>query len=79
MSWKPETLALNAGHTPDATTRSRAVPIYQTTSYVYTATEDAPSFFHLSRKYGRPGSTSTRMGCGPVTSSLRPPGKSIPG
>jgi O-acetylhomoserine (thiol)-lyase len=29
------TLALHAGQTPDPTTLSRAVPIYQTTSYVF--------------------------------------------
>jgi len=54
MSWKPETLALNAGHTPDATTRSRAVPIYQTTSYVYTATEDAAQLFSLKPEVWAP-------------------------
>jgi O-acetylhomoserine (thiol)-lyase len=47
MSWKPETLALHAGHTPDPATRSRAVPIYQTTSYVFEDTEDAAQLFSL--------------------------------
>ena len=31
-----ETLQLHAGQTPDKETKSRAVPIYQTTSYVLT-------------------------------------------
>ena len=32
---KFETLQVHAGHTPDNDTLSRAVPIYQTTSYVF--------------------------------------------
>lgn len=32
----PETLAIHAGQEVDPTTKSRAVPIYQTTSYVLT-------------------------------------------
>ena len=32
-NYKPETVALHAGYSPDPTTGSRAVPIYQTTSY----------------------------------------------
>jgi O-acetylhomoserine (thiol)-lyase len=41
------TLALHAGQTPDATTLSRAVPIYQTTSYVFKSTEHAANLFAL--------------------------------
>ena len=41
------TLALHAGQTPDATTLSRAVPIYQTTSYVFKDTEHAANLFAL--------------------------------
>ena len=41
------TLALHAGQTPDATTLSRAVPIYQTTSYVFKNTEHAANLFAL--------------------------------
>jgi len=54
MSWKPETLALHAGHTPDPTTRSRAVPIYQTTSYVFEDTEDAAQLFSLKPEVWAP-------------------------
>lgn len=43
----PETLALHAGQTPDPTTGARAVPIYQTTSYVFTDTEHAANLFAL--------------------------------
>ena len=54
MSWKPETLALHAGHTPDPATRSRAVPIYQTTSYVFEDTEDAAQLFSLKQEVWAP-------------------------
>ncbi|MBN1320963.1 MAG: aminotransferase class I/II-fold pyridoxal phosphate-dependent enzyme [Thermoleophilia bacterium] len=43
----PETLALHAGHTPDQDTMSRAVPIYQTTSYLFRDTEHAAGLFDL--------------------------------
>jgi O-acetylhomoserine (thiol)-lyase len=41
------TLALHAGQTPDPTTGSRAVPIYQTTSYVFHSSEHAANLFAL--------------------------------
>ena len=41
------TLALHAGQVPDPTTGSRAVPIYQTTSYVFKSTEHAANLFAL--------------------------------
>ncbi len=46
-----ETLALHAGQELDATTRSRAVPIYQTTSYVFENAQDASDLFAL-QKFG---------------------------
>jgi len=42
-----ETLALHAGQTPDQDTLSRAVPIYQTSSYVFRDTEHAAGLFAL--------------------------------
>ncbi len=42
-----ETLALHAGQQVDSDTRSRAVPIYQTTSYVFKDTEHAANLFAL--------------------------------
>ena len=42
-----ETLCLHAGQVPDAETGSRAVPIYQTTSYVFDSTDHAASLFNL--------------------------------
>jgi O-acetylhomoserine (thiol)-lyase len=43
----PETLALHAGQVPDPATGSRAVPIYQTTSYVFRSAEHAANLFAL--------------------------------
>jgi O-acetylhomoserine (thiol)-lyase len=54
MSWKPETQALHAGQIPDSATRSRAVPIYQTTSYVFSDTDDAASLFSLKPEVWAP-------------------------
>ncbi len=42
-----ETLQQHAGQKPDATTNSRAVPIYQTTSYVFNDAEHAANLFAL--------------------------------
>ena len=41
------TLALHAGQVPDPTTGARAVPIYQTTSYVFHDEEHAANLFAL--------------------------------
>jgi len=46
-----ETLQLHAGQQPDPTTKSRAVPIYQTTSYVFDNSEHAANLFGL-RAFG---------------------------
>jgi O-acetylhomoserine (thiol)-lyase len=43
------TRALHAGQRPDSETGSRAVPIYQTTSYVFEDTEHAASLFNLQQ------------------------------
>lgn len=51
---KPETIALHGGQTPDPATRSRAVPIYQTTSYVFADTEDAAGLFSLKPEVWAP-------------------------
>src|SRR5512137_188983 len=45
--FNPETIALHAGQSPDPTTGARAVPIYQTTSYVFKNTEHAANLFAL--------------------------------
>ena len=45
------TRALHAGGTPDAEHGSRAVPIYQTTSFVFKDADDAANLFSL-QKYG---------------------------
>ncbi|GEB33932.1 homocysteine synthase [Brevibacillus parabrevis] len=47
QQWKPETLAVHGGQEVDPVTGSRAVPIYQTTSYVFRDTEHAANLFAL--------------------------------
>jgi len=42
-----ETLCLHAGHIPDPVTGARAVPIHQTTSFVFDSAEHAASLFNL--------------------------------
>ncbi|SET51941.1 O-acetylhomoserine sulfhydrylase [Oceanobacillus limi] len=54
----PETNLLHGGQIPDPTTGSRAVPIYQTTSYVFRDTEHAQNLFGLQE----PGNIYTRIG-----------------
>jgi O-acetylhomoserine (thiol)-lyase len=50
-SWGFRTRALHAGGQPDPTTGARAVPIYQTTSFVFENAADAATLFAL-QKYG---------------------------
>ena len=47
-SWGFETKMVHAGAEPDPTTGARAVPIYQTTSYVFRDTDHAAALFGLS-------------------------------
>jgi O-acetylhomoserine (thiol)-lyase len=42
-----ETLQIHAGHAPDSATNSRAVPIYQTTSYTFNSSEHGANLFAL--------------------------------
>ncbi len=51
QSWHFDTLALHGGQEPDPTTGSRAVPIYQTTSYVFENADHAADLFAL-QKFG---------------------------
>jgi O-acetylhomoserine (thiol)-lyase len=60
-----ETLSLHAGQHPDPATGARAVPIYQTTSYVFQDTAHAASLFNLERA----GHIYTRIS-NPTTSVL---------
>ena len=50
-NYKFETLQLHAGQSPDSATKSRAVPIYQTTSYTFDDAKDASELFAL-QKFG---------------------------
>jgi O-acetylhomoserine (thiol)-lyase len=54
---KFDTLQIHAGQEPDPTTGSRAVPIYQTTSYVFRDADHAANLFSLSE----PGNIYTRI------------------
>ena len=45
--WSFETRQIHAGQTADATTGARALPIYQTTSYVFKDTDHAANLFGL--------------------------------
>ena len=60
-----ETRMLHAGHVPDALTGARAVPIYQTTSYVFDDADTAAQLFEL-KQYGN---IYTRIG-NPTTAVL---------
>ncbi len=46
-TFRPDTIAIHGGHTGDPTTKSRAVPIYQTTSYNFDDTDHAERLFAL--------------------------------
>ena len=54
---KFDTLSLHAGQQPDPTTGARAVPIYQTTSYMFEDTDHAASLYNLER----PGHIYSRL------------------
>src|SRR5512138_2635900 len=54
---KFETLQVHAGHTPDRETSSRAVPLYQTSSYVFRDASHAADLFALKE----PGNIYTRI------------------
>ncbi|MYW02464.1 bifunctional o-acetylhomoserine/o-acetylserine sulfhydrylase [Streptomyces sp. SID3343] len=49
-SWSFETRQVHAGASPDPTTGARAVPIYQTTSFVFRDTDHAAGLFDLSQE-----------------------------
>uniref|UniRef100_UPI00333FFADE bifunctional O-acetylhomoserine aminocarboxypropyltransferase/cysteine synthase n=1 Tax=Castellaniella defragrans TaxID=75697 RepID=UPI00333FFADE len=57
MSHKFNTLAIHAGYSPDPTTKSVAVPIYQTTSYAFDNTQHGADLFDLKV----PGNIYTRI------------------
>ena len=47
QAWKLATLCLHGGQVPDPTTNSRALPLYQTTSYVFNDSDHAARLFGL--------------------------------
>ena len=46
-NWSFETRQIHAGQTPDPTTKARALPIYQTTSYAFDSSEHGRKLFAL--------------------------------
>ncbi|WP_432009165.1 bifunctional o-acetylhomoserine/o-acetylserine sulfhydrylase [Streptomyces bacillaris] len=56
-AWSFETRQIHAGATPDPTTGARAVPIYQTSSFVFRDTQHAADVFSLAE----PGNIYTRI------------------
>ena len=56
-TYKFGTLSLHGGHQPDKNFGSRAVPIYQTTSYVFNDSDHAAKLFSLAE----PGYIYTRL------------------
>lgn len=48
MSWSFETRQIHAGQSPDSQTGARALPIYQTTSYVFDNSDQAAARFALA-------------------------------
>jgi O-acetylhomoserine (thiol)-lyase len=56
-AWSFETKQIHAGQGPDAATGARALPIYQTTSYVFRDTDHAAALFGLAE----PGNIYTRI------------------
>lgn len=63
--FKFETLQLHAGQVVDATTKSRAIPIYQTTSFVFEDTQEGAELFALQKA----GNIYTRI-TNPTTSAF---------
>jgi O-acetylhomoserine (thiol)-lyase len=57
LRFQPATIALHGGQEPDAATNARAVPIYQTSSYVFDSAQHAADLFALKQ----PGYIYTRI------------------
>lgn len=57
QNWSFDTLQVHAGQTVDNDTKSRAVPIYQTTSYVFDDSQHGADLFSLAK----PGNIYTRL------------------
>jgi O-acetylhomoserine (thiol)-lyase len=56
--WRFDTLQVHAGQQPDPTTGARAVPIYQSSSFVFKSTEHARALLNFEEE----GNTYTRIG-----------------
>ena len=60
-----ETIQIHEGHTPDSETNSRAVPLYQTTSYVFNDAAHGANLFALKE-------VSQHHACLPCTAGCLP-------
>jgi O-acetylhomoserine (thiol)-lyase len=61
---KRETIAIHSGYSPDPTTKSVAVPIYQTVSYAFDSADHAAALFNLEAegyRYTRIGNPTTAV------------------
>jgi len=56
-TWNPETIAVHGGYSPDPTTKSVAVPVYQTVAYAFDNTQHGADLFDLKV----PGNIYTRI------------------
>ena len=63
--WRFETLSVHGGYTPDPTTKSVAVPIYQTVAYAFDSAQHGADLFDLKvagNIYSRIRSEERRVG-----------------
>lgn len=74
---KFETLQVHAGQQPDPATNSRAMPIYQTTSYTFDSSKHGADLFGL-RAFGNIYSRIMVRRCGRVASSRSSPRQTNP-
>src|SRR5690242_21498151 len=61
---RSETIAIHAGYEPDPTTKSVAVPIYQTAAYAFDSADHGAALFNLEAegfRYGRIGNPTTAV------------------
>jgi O-acetylhomoserine (thiol)-lyase len=64
MAYKFDTIQVHGGHSPDSSSHARAVPIYQSTSFVFTDSQHAASLFSLDESgniYTRIGNPTTQV------------------
>ena len=58
---RDETIAIHAGYDPDPTTKSVAVPIYQTVAYAFDSADHAAALFNFGLKASATPASRTRL------------------